>query len=67
VRAGELMARPVSPGHRWAYVRMPRELPERAQTAAAADGRSLSDWLRRVVERALAPQDDPPTDEKTTP
>jgi hypothetical protein len=46
---------------------MPRELLERAQTAAAADGRSLSDWLRRVVEGALAPQDDPPTDEKTTP
>ncbi len=43
-----------------AYYRMtvllPPELEGRVKLAAAADSRSASNWVRRVIEAALAPE-----------
>jgi hypothetical protein len=43
---------------RWVHFRIDEKLYERMRTAAAADRRSLSNWLALVVEHALIRQDE---------
>ena len=38
---------------KWAHFRISPELYERAQAAAAADRRSLSNWFALTIERRL--------------
>jgi len=43
---------------RWLHFRVDEQLLERARLAAAADRRSLSNWVALTIERAL-PGDQP--------
>jgi hypothetical protein len=46
---------------RWLHFRVDEQLLERARLAAAADRRSLSNWVALTIERALpgAPEPSP--------
>jgi predicted HicB family RNase H-like nuclease len=48
-------------GTRWLHFRLDEQLLEQARQAAAADRRSLSNWVGLVIERALpeTPPDQP--------
>ncbi len=40
-------------GMRWLHFRIDEQLHERARLAAAADRRSLSNWVMLTIERAV--------------
>jgi predicted HicB family RNase H-like nuclease len=39
------------------YIRIPSELKKQAKAAADADGRSLSNWLERIIQERLDSMD----------
>jgi len=51
---------------RSAHFRIEEELYERAQQAADADRRSLSNWFALIVERALEEKPREPADQSAT-